>query len=170
MKKILAVAFCLLIGTTVSAQEEEKVADQIQDAASEIVEAPVAESDIVAAPQEGEAPTPVEDSEMESEAPVEGQVIEGYAPPAAAAAPPAPGAVMEGSPCTGCGTAPVMSYSPYASYAPAAPAFTYAQATPCCGTTVAAAPAAPATYCCCPPAKRQRFRSRRAARRNPCCY
>ena len=179
MKKFLVVAFCLVVGTSVSAQETEVVGDVQDNAASTIVEAPV-DSTFVAAPQESETPVPVQDSEIVAppEAGSESTIVEGTTEmmPLTDATVITDGYV-DAVPCDGCGQAlSVMNYPITA---------TYAQAAPCngCGQSVIAATPAPVNACCNNSTSRpqvvSRFRSRvstrtslrdrRASRRNPCC-
>lgn len=190
MKKILVVAFCLMVGGSVSAQEEAVVDNVQEGAAATIVEAPAADSAIVTAPQEAEAPAPDVAEESETaivpEVVAEEAAVEGTTPSMPLVEQPVVSGVVAPTPCTGCGQAmPAMNYDAGMSYVPSV---TYAQAAPCtgCGTSAMAAPAmaapvvaapatAPATYCCNPAPTRQRFRNRttlrdrRNSRRNPCC-
>jgi hypothetical protein len=186
MKKILVVAFCLLVGSSVSAQEEAVVGDVQDGAAATIVDAPIADSAIISAPQEVEAPAPVvvaEDSEtaIAPEVVSDAAVVEGTTetmPLTEASVVSGFGAAV---PCTGCGQAqPVMNYNAGMGYVTGGA--TYAQAAPYTdyGTSVMAAPAAPVAECCDSGTSRQGFRSRvstrtsfrdrRNSRRNPCCY
>lgn len=185
MKKFLVVAFCMVLGTSVSAQEEAVVGDVQDNAAATIVEAPVTESSIVSAPQESETPAPIvvgEDSEaiIAPEVVGDAAVVEGTTemmPLTEASV--VSGGYVEAAPCTGCAQiAPVMNYDTGMGYVVGGA--TYAQAVPCSGCVQAAAP----VYACCDDggSRRQRtvsirsrvstrtsLRDRRASRRNPCC-
>ncbi len=178
MKKFLVVAFCLVVGTSVSAQETTVVSDVQDKAASTIIEAPAVESTVVSAPQESEAPVLVQDSEMVAapEADSESTIVEGTTDmmPLTDAMVVTDGYV-DAAPCNGCGQAiSVMNYP--ATYAPTAPCTN-------CGPAVIAATPAPVNACCNNGTSRPQvvsgfrnrvrtrtsLRDRRASRRNPCC-